>query len=113
MIMKSIAGLKQVGSLNLAQTQDRMIFLKRRMSCQVATGLQCELLGPNELKRLHPYLHTDDLVGAAWVPGDAVCNPMAICHTLATLATQGGKLYLLFFLIGTFVVNELVFNRTS
>ncbi|XP_054278632.1 pyruvate dehydrogenase phosphatase regulatory subunit, mitochondrial-like [Macrosteles quadrilineatus] len=85
--------LRRVGSLNLAQTKDRLIFLKRRMSCHTSTGLQCELLGPNELKRLHPYLYTEDLEGAVWVPGDATCNPKAICHTLASLANQGGAQY--------------------
>lgn len=50
-----------------------------------------QLLGPNELKRLHPYLSTEDLAGAAWVPGDATCNPQAICGTLASLASKGGN----------------------
>lgn len=50
-----------------------------------------QLLGPNELKRLHPYLNTEDLAGAAWVPGDATCNPKAICQTLASLSIKGGE----------------------
>lgn len=36
-------GLKQCGSLNLAQTSERMIFLKRRIAYNVPTGLHCEV----------------------------------------------------------------------
>lgn len=36
-------GLKQCGSLNLAQTKDRMIALKRRIAYNSPTGLHCEV----------------------------------------------------------------------
>lgn len=86
-------GLKQCGSLNLAQTKDRVVFLQRRMSCNLPAGLQCQLVGVNELKRLHPFLNTDGLEGAVWVPEDAVCDPQAICFALAKLSMDGGAKY--------------------
>lgn len=36
-------GLRQCGSINLAQTKDRMIALRRRMAYNVPTGLHCEV----------------------------------------------------------------------
>lgn len=36
-------GLRQCGSLNLAQTKDRMIALKRRIAYNSPTGLHCEV----------------------------------------------------------------------
>lgn len=36
-------GLKQCGSLNLAQTKERMIALKRRIAYNSPTGLHCEV----------------------------------------------------------------------
>lgn len=36
-------GLRQCGSINLAQTKDRMVALKRRMAYNVPTGLYCEV----------------------------------------------------------------------
>ncbi|EZA58771.1 hypothetical protein DMN91_009213 [Ooceraea biroi] len=86
-------GLRQCGSVNLAQSKDRMVALKRRMAYNVPTGLHCEVLGKEELKRLHPYLCVDDLEGAIWVPEDAVANLNAICKVLAKLAEQGGARY--------------------
>ncbi|RZC36002.1 pyruvate dehydrogenase phosphatase regulatory subunit, mitochondrial-like [Asbolus verrucosus] len=85
--------MRQCGSINLAQTTDRLIALKRRMAYNIPTELHCELLSPNELKDLHPYLRVDDLSGAVWVPEDAVANPRAICDVLAILAQQGGAQY--------------------
>lgn len=37
------SGFKQSGSLNLAQTKDRLIALKRRMAYHQATGLHCQV----------------------------------------------------------------------
>lgn len=36
-------GLRQCGSINLAQSKDRMVALKRRMAYNVPTGLHCEV----------------------------------------------------------------------
>lgn len=40
---------------------------------------------------MHPYIHTNDLEGAVWVPEDAVANPLAICKAFAQLAVEGGE----------------------
>lgn len=106
-------GLKQCGSVNLAQTEDRLIALRRRIAYNIPSGirklkssskldtnntltflgLHCELISSDELKRLHPYLHTDDIKGAVWVPEDAVADSKAVCDTLALLSKKGGAKY--------------------
>lgn len=86
-------GLIQCGSINLAQTRDRVIALKRRMAYNTPTGLHCELITPKQVQELHPYLHTEDLLAAVWVPGDAVANTKAICKVLAALAQKSGVKY--------------------
>lgn len=87
-------GMLQCGSINLAQTKDRVIALKRRMAYNIPTGLYCEMITPKQVQELHPYLHTEDLEAAVWVPEDAVANPKAICKVLATLASNAGAKYL-------------------
>lgn len=106
-------GLRQVGSINLAQTEDRLIALKRRIAYNIPTGtwnimwykenkfvllyilagLHCEMITEKEIKRLHPYLYTNDILGAVWVPEDAVADCKAVCDTLALLASAGGAKY--------------------
>ncbi|XP_014217780.1 pyruvate dehydrogenase phosphatase regulatory subunit, mitochondrial-like [Copidosoma floridanum] len=87
-------GLRQCGSISLAQTKDRMVAFRRRMAYNVPTGLHCEVLGREELRRMHPYLQVDDIEGAIWVPEDAVADSVAICEVLANLAKQGGVRYI-------------------
>ena len=86
-------GLRQCGSINLAQTRNRMIAFKRRMAYNIPTGLHCELLLPNEISKMHPYLNTEYLEGGVWVSEDAVADPLAICLALAKLAKEGGAVY--------------------
>nr|XP_018910548.1 PREDICTED: pyruvate dehydrogenase phosphatase regulatory subunit, mitochondrial-like isoform X2 [Bemisia tabaci] len=86
-------GLKQVGSVNLAQTKDRIIMLKRRIAYNLPTGLHCEIIGPNELQKLHPHICTDNILGGVWVPEDAVVDTLSVCRVLAKLAKQGGASY--------------------
>ncbi|ENN74249.1 hypothetical protein D910_03538 [Dendroctonus ponderosae] len=99
--------MKQCGSLNLAQTKDRLIALKRRVAYNLPTGLHCELLSNTEIQRKHPYLRVDDLEGGVWVPDDAVINPKAICDALALLAQKGGANYI----ENTTVTNVLTNNN--
>lgn len=87
-------GLKQCGSLSLAQTKDRLIALRRRIAYNIPTGLHCELLSPREIQDIHPYLYTGDLEGGVFVKEDTVANPKAIVQALAKLAQKGGAKYM-------------------
>lgn len=86
-------GMTRCGSLNLAQTKDRIIAMKRRIAYNRPTGLQCELIGPDDIKRMHPLIRIDNLEGGVWVPDDAVADPQAICFALMELAKEGGAKY--------------------
>lgn len=101
-------GLKQCGSLYLAQTRDRMLSLRRRMAYNIPTGLECELLGGEGLKKLHPYLEVSDLEGGVWIPQDGVADPKSVCNVLALLSQQSGVKYL----EDTRILNVLTKNRT-
>lgn len=87
-------GMRQCGSLNLAQTKDRLIALKRRVAYNTPSGLNCVFLNRKEVQELHPYIKTDDIEGAVYVPEDAVIDPKSICDVLALLARQGGATYI-------------------
>jgi pyruvate dehydrogenase phosphatase regulatory subunit len=75
-------GFQPCGSISLAQTKDRRIALKRRMAYNLPTGLYCELISKEDIKRLHPYLYTDDLECGVWVPEDATADCRLVCRAL-------------------------------
>ncbi|KFB43900.1 AGAP002217-PA-like protein [Anopheles sinensis] len=86
-------GLRRCGSLNLAQTHDRMIALQRRAAYILPTGMQCELVDSETVKKLHPFLHTEDLQGAVYVPDDCIADPAAVVQVLADEAKRMGVKY--------------------
>ncbi|ETN67554.1 nad dehydrogenase [Anopheles darlingi] len=87
-------GLRKCGSLNLAQTHDRMIALQRRTAYILPTGsVQCELVDSETAKKLHPFLNTDDLQGAVYVPDDCIADPAAVVQVLASEAKRKGVKY--------------------
>uniref|UniRef100_A0A182Y4M7 Uncharacterized protein n=1 Tax=Anopheles stephensi TaxID=30069 RepID=A0A182Y4M7_ANOST len=86
-------GLRRCGSLNLAQTHDRVIALQRRAAYILPTGMQCELVDSDTAKKLHPFLNTDDLQGAVYVPDDCIADPAAVVQVLASEAMRKGVKY--------------------
>jgi len=83
-------GWTRNGSLRLAATPERMIELKRAATTARSFGLEMELLSPREAGELWPLLRTDDLVGAAWFPGDGQAQPSDLTQSLAKGARDGG-----------------------
>lgn len=83
-------GWKQCGSLTVARTPERMTLLKRVAAMAAAQGVACELLTPGEAGDRYPIMRTDDLVGAAWLPGDGKANPADITQALARGARRNG-----------------------
>jgi sarcosine dehydrogenase len=81
-------GWKRCGSLTVARTEDRMTLLRRVASSAKAQGVDCELISAKAAGDKYPVMRTDDLVGAAWLPGDGKVNPSDITQALA----KGAKL---------------------
>ncbi|XP_073832377.1 pyruvate dehydrogenase phosphatase regulatory subunit, mitochondrial [Musca autumnalis] len=75
-------GWKQVGSLNLGRTFDRMISFNRMKSCGVSWNIPCEILSPEQCKEKCPLIEVNDLLGGLWIPDDGVCDPHLVCQTL-------------------------------
>src|SRR5262249_17641523 len=73
----------QVGSLEISHTPERWEELKRKLGNSRAWGLEAQLIGPDEVKRLVPIMRTDDLQGAFYVPSDCDVKGVAVCETLA------------------------------
>ncbi|RZF48075.1 hypothetical protein LSTR_LSTR002141 [Laodelphax striatellus] len=84
------SGWKQCGSLCVARTLDRMTVFRRMKAQSVALRVDCELVSPEEAKRLCPLLNVDDLKGGLWIPGDGVGDPYRICLSLLEAAKKKG-----------------------
>jgi 4-methylaminobutanoate oxidase (formaldehyde-forming) len=83
-------GWKQCGSILVARTPERVTLFKRIASAARAQGVACEIISIAEAAHKYPLMHTDDLLGALWLPDDAKVNPADVTQALAKGARIGG-----------------------
>lgn len=83
-------GFRQCGSLYVAKKKDRMYQYRRMMASAVKHDLDCKLISADQVKEYCGLVHSEDLIGGMWVPGDGVANPWEICLALACEAIDSG-----------------------
>lgn len=84
-------GFRQVGSVTIAHSRDRWQELRRVASMNNAFGVtRVELVTPEEIKSLHPLVHTDDLIGGTWVAHDGQASPIDVTMAFIKGARQRG-----------------------
>ncbi len=83
-------GWKQVGSLIVARSKDRMTQLRRTAAMSEWFGVEVQLIGPETAKEKWPLLRIDDLLGAAWLPHDGKVVPREVAVALAKGAEAHG-----------------------
>ena len=83
-------GYRQTGSISIARTYQRLEALKRQASRAAAFGIEAHFLSPAEAGQRWPYMRTDDLAGALWLPGDGSITSTDLTAALAAGARQRG-----------------------
>ncbi len=83
-------GWREVGSLRLASSEERMEEIARQAGWAKTFGLPLELVSPDEAHRLFPPLTTDGVRGAAYIPTDGYIDPSQLTFALAEGARRRG-----------------------
>jgi glycine cleavage system T protein len=83
-------GWREVGSLRLASSEERMEELRRQAGWAETFGLPLELISPGEAKELFPPMSTDGVRGAAYLPTDGYIDPSQLTFALAQAARNSG-----------------------
>jgi len=83
-------GWREVGSLRLACSPERMEELRRQAGWAKAYGLEMELVSADEARRRFPLMSIDGVLGAAWLPTDGYLDPSGLTQALAAGARQSG-----------------------
>ena len=79
-----------VGSLRIASSRESWLDLQRGVSRAHGIGLDAELVGPSEVRRLLPEASPDALFGAVWMPGDGSVDPHIATYAVAAAARELG-----------------------
>jgi len=83
-------GWREVGSLRLASSEERVEELARQAGWAKTFGLPLELVSAAEAQRLFPPMSTDGVLGAAYLPTDGYIDPSQLTFALAEGARRGG-----------------------
>jgi len=83
-------GWKQVGSVIVGKSKDRMIQLQRTCAMAELMGVEAHIVGPDEAQQRWPLMRKDDLLGAAWLPHDGKVIPKEVPVALAKGAVNRG-----------------------
>jgi 4-methylaminobutanoate oxidase (formaldehyde-forming) len=81
---------KQVGSLRIAASVERMSEIKRSITQARGFGFEAELLSAEEAQKLFPFMSKDGVVGAAYIPTDGYIDPYALTQAYAKGARSRG-----------------------
>ena len=83
-------GWREVGSLRLASSRERMEELERQAGWGTSFGLPMELVGADEAQKRFPLMTKDGVLGAAFIPTDGYLDPSGLALALAEGARRGG-----------------------
>jgi dimethylglycine dehydrogenase len=81
---------REVGSIRLATTRDRMDEFRHARAKARIHDLAFELIGTDEILERCPLLSLDDVLGAAWIPTDGYVDPSGVTSALAKAARDRG-----------------------
>jgi glycine cleavage system aminomethyltransferase T/glycine/D-amino acid oxidase-like deaminating enzyme len=79
-----------VGSLRLASSRDHLRELERTASRARGIGLDADVIGPDEARRLMPAIAPESLFGAVHLASDGHLDPHAATHAVADVARSLG-----------------------
>ncbi|MCV3271007.1 GcvT family protein [Roseobacter sinensis] len=83
-------GLHHVGGVTLADNRDRFDMLLAERAKHRFMGLETEIVGPDEIKRIAPVTNIDGILGALYDPLDGHLDPSGTTHAYAKAARMGG-----------------------
>src|SRR5437867_6166775 len=83
-------GWKQIGSVIVGKSAERMTQLYRTCAMAELMGIEAHIISAEEARAHWPLLRTDDLLGAAWLPHDGKVIPKEVPFALAKAAVRRG-----------------------
>src|SRR3990172_3555072 len=85
---------REMGSLRLASSDERMEELKRTVGYSKAFGMPLQMLTPKECYDLFPLMSLDGVRGGVYLPTDGYIDPTGLTNALAAGAKSRGAKFL-------------------
>ncbi len=78
------------GGIRLATTRAELEWFKHVADIAKHIGYGMEVIGPEEIRRINPFLDTEGVVAGAWTLDDGHVDPAGTCQAMAKAATNLG-----------------------
>ncbi|MBI4785476.1 MAG: FAD-dependent oxidoreductase [Chloroflexi bacterium] len=85
---------REVGSLRLASSPERLEELKRQVALSRSFGLPLELISTEDALKLFPIMNPEGVLGAVYLPTDGMVDPSGLTYALAAGAKKNGVRFL-------------------
>lgn len=83
-------GLHLTGGVMMADTEERMDFLRMTHARSRCLGMETEIITPSEAKAMFPLMDESNFVGALWDPVEGHLDPSGTTHAYAKAAQKLG-----------------------
>lgn len=78
------------GSFRIAYTDDEVDWLRYTVSVARKLKFQMDIVGPDEIRQLHPFYETDGIQAALYTPDDGHLDPASLTAAFARAAQREG-----------------------
>jgi dimethylglycine dehydrogenase len=78
------------GSVRLATSREELDWFRHVQGYARTIGFRMEIIGPDEIRQLNPFVTLDGVVAGAWTLDDGYVDPAGCCHALAIAARKLG-----------------------
>ncbi len=78
------------GGIRIATTRDELDWFRWVQGFAASVGFRMEIIGPEEIRRLNPFLETRGILAGAWTLDDGHVDPAGCCNAMARLARDLG-----------------------
>lgn len=89
---KKLGVFTESGGIEVARTEERMEELRRRMTSAKSWGIPSQLLSPEEIKKLVPYINEKIILGGFYTPSAGVVDSLRAGTLMREYALEQGAL---------------------
>lgn len=83
-------GWRGVGGIRFATTELELDHFRRVEGVAATIGFRMQVISPEEIRRINPFVTTDGVLAGAWTLDDGYVDPTGACNALAAAARQRG-----------------------
>ena len=78
------------GGIRFALTQEELDYFKLVEGISANIGFRMQVISPEEIRRINPWVNTDGVLAGAWTLDDGHVDPASCCNAMAVAATNLG-----------------------